>query len=78
MFNIGPMTDGLLEMFIYEVNKKDTREKILKKVIDPLLYELSCRYYPYFIMITIILILIIVLLLAILVIMMIRKNTPVN
>ena len=74
MFNIGPITDNLLNSCIIEFRKENNKEKIFKNIIDPLLVDISLRYYPYFILITIILILIIILLAIILIVMIIQKK----
>ena len=70
---IGPMTEGFLNKIIKEVNKKKTKEKIMKGVIDPLLMDLSTRYYPYFITITCVMLIIIILLISILVLIVIER-----
>jgi len=70
---IGPITESLLNKAIKEINKKKTKEKIMKGIIDPLLKDLTDRYYPYFITITSVLIVIIILLISILVLLVIQK-----
>ena len=50
MFNIGPITDNLLNSCIIEFRKENNKEKIFKNIIDPLLVDISLRYYPYFIL----------------------------
>tara|TARA_Y100000780_G_C13695839_1_gene422043 strand:- start:2176 stop:2406 length:231 start_codon:yes stop_codon:yes gene_type:complete len=60
--NIGPTTNLIIDSCINEVNKKETKEKILKYIVDPLILDLSKRYYPYFVTIIVILVLIIILL----------------
>ena len=64
---IGPITDAAIECVVKEVNKKETKEKIMSCIIDPFLSDLSMRYYPYFIMLIIILLLIVILLVALLI-----------
>lgn len=70
---IGPLTNSLIDYIIKEVNKKETKERIMTSVIDPFLSDLSIRYYPYFIMMIIILLLIVILLVALLVLAVINK-----
>lgn len=70
---IGPITETILNKAIKEINKKKTKEKIMRGVIDPLLKDLSNRYYPYFITITSVLIVIIILLISILVLLVIQR-----
>jgi hypothetical protein len=71
---IGPITNSVIDGIIKEINKKKTKEKIMKNVIDPLLCDLSIRYYPHFVTITIVLVLIIILLIAILVLLAMNMN----
>lgn len=63
---IGPITDSVIEGIIRELKKKETKEKVMRDIIDPLLYDMASRYYPYFIMMIVILVIIIILLVAIL------------
>ena len=65
---LGPVTNSILDLIIEEIKKTKTKEKIMENIIDPLLKDLSIRYYPHFIIITIALIMIIILLISILVI----------
>jgi pyridoxal/pyridoxine/pyridoxamine kinase len=71
---IGPATDAVIDGIIKELKKKQTKEKVMKNIIDPLLCDMSSRYYPYFMMITVILIIIIVLLISILGMTVINAN----
>ena len=54
----GPITNSVIDGVISEIKKKKTKEKIMKNIVDPLLCDLTTRYYPYLITITIILVLI--------------------
>lgn len=71
---IGPLTDAILDNIIKEIKKKHNKEKIMKNIIDPLLCDLTTRYYPHFLTVTIILIIMVVLLIAILIISIIHKQ----
>jgi hypothetical protein len=71
---IGPITSGIIDKIIKEIKKKETKEKIMINIIDPLLKDLSTRYYPHFMVITIILIVIVVMLLAILCVVLLNRN----
>lgn len=71
---IGPFTNSLIDGLIREIKKKETKEKIMENIVDPLLADVSSRYYPYFILITIILVIIIILLVAILILMVFQGN----
>ena len=70
---IGPITETLINKAVKEINKKKNKEKIMRGVIDPLLMDLSTRYYPYFITITSVLAVIIFLLIAVLVLLVIQR-----
>ena len=65
---IGPITDSVIEGIIKELKKKETKEKVMKHIIDPLVRDMSSRYYPYFMMMIIILLIIIILLVSILIV----------
>ena len=69
----GPITNSVLDQIIKEVKKTKTKEKIMTSIIDPLLADLTTRYYPYFISMTIILILIILLLAIILILLVLAR-----
>jgi hypothetical protein len=75
---VGPITNTIIDGIIKEINKKKTKEKIMTNVIDPLLCDLSVRYYPHFVTITIVLTVIIMLLIAILIILVINLNKQKN
>jgi len=65
---IGPITDSVIEGIIKELKKKETKEKVMSNIIDPLLCDMSSRYYPYFMMMIVILLIIIILLVSILIV----------
>ena len=71
---IGPLTNAILDTIIKEIKKKHNKEKIMKNIIDPLLCDLTTRYYPHFLTITVILVVVVILLIAILVISIINKS----
>lgn len=61
---IGPFTDTIVNTLIDEFNKKENKKKIMDNVIEPILYEVTSKYYPqvltlFVILITITLLLII-------------------
>ena len=47
MSYIGPWTQGIIEAFGSELKKKETKEKILKNLIEPVITEFFNRYYPF-------------------------------
>jgi hypothetical protein len=71
---VGPITNNIIEEFINELKKKETKDKIFEGVINPLIRDISTRYYPYFILIIVVLVLIIVLLISILITMIVQKK----
>jgi hypothetical protein len=70
---IGPITNNIIDAIVTEIKKKKTKEKIMVGIIDPLLCDLSTRYYPHLITITITLLIIIILLISILVLLVIQR-----
>lgn len=71
---IGPITDGLIDGIIKEINKKKTKNKIMKNIFEPLLCDLTSRYYPHFMTVTVILTIMILLLISILLIVILARN----
>lgn len=47
MSYIGPLTQNLLEVCTNEIKKKDTKEKIMKNLIEPVVNEFFKRYSVY-------------------------------
>lgn len=71
---IGPITDTVLNSIIKELRKKHNKEKIMKNIIDPLVHDITNRYYPHFISVTVVLIVIVILLFAILLLTVFQKQ----
>ena len=46
---IGTITSNILDGFIKELKKDKIKEKIMSEIINPILTELSKKYYPYLI-----------------------------
>ena len=63
---VGPITDAVINQITKEVKKKKTKDKIINNVLNPLLSDVTNRYYPHFIGVTATLIVILILLLTIL------------
>jgi hypothetical protein len=70
---LGPITNSVIDGIIAEIKKKKTKEKIMRHIVDPLLCDLTTRYYPYLITITIILVLMVLLLVSILIMMAVQR-----
>jgi len=47
MSYIGPLTKDILETCAKELKKKETKDKIMKNVIDPVVSEFFRRYSAY-------------------------------
>lgn len=69
----GPITNTIIDAVSKEINKKKTKEKIMTGIIDPLLCNLTTRYYPHLITITIILVVILLLLVSILTLLILQR-----
>ena len=48
MSYIGPLTTSILDAGINEFNRPETREKVTKNIIDPIVKEISTKLLPYF------------------------------
>lgn len=71
---VGPVTHAVLDGIIKEFKKKKTQEKIMKHVIDPVLCDISTRYYPYFLTMTVMLTIMIILLIIVLIFAIVHKH----
>ncbi len=43
----GPLTKNVIETFTKELKKPNTRESIMKNIVDPLVQEITKRYTCY-------------------------------
>ena len=71
---IGPITNSLIDNIIKEFKKKEMKEKIITNICNPIIYDISIRFYPYFILILSILCIIIILLIIIIILIFSKKN----
>jgi len=71
MSYIGPVTKDIVELCIKEIKKKETKEKIMKNLVDPIIAELFKRYSKYIVLYFVIHLAIIVMLIYI--IYLVRK-----
>lgn len=70
---VGPMTENIINRVSDELCKKETKEKILVKIINPLMSEIMCKFYPHIMIMSIVFFTIIVLLVALLYIVITQK-----
>ena len=73
-FYVGPVTDSIINTIIDEIRKKENKEKIINGVFDPILTDISTKYYPYIIFFFSTLITIIILLILIIFLILIKYN----
>lgn len=75
MSYIGPITQDLIDTCVNEFKKKDTREKISKNIVDPIVLEIKEKFYNYYLLFIILQFVIICLLIYIIIITnMMKKN----
>jgi hypothetical protein len=72
-FSIGPMAQSILSELSIELNKQETREKIINNIAQPLISDLNNKFYIYYVSIFSTFCLI-VLLLIIIIILITCKN----
>ena len=58
----GEFSNGLLNSCLKELKKKENRDKIMNDVIDPIVSDITCKYYPHFLLLTILQFLMVILL----------------
>jgi len=70
---IGPFTNNLIDKLVCTLKKKENKEKIIKHFINPILSDITERYYSYFLSLVIILIFMMILLITLLTIILSNK-----
>lgn len=75
---IGPITGKFINNVVNELKKEHNKNKIIKGIIDPILQNISKRYYGHFITFTGILILMVIMLITLLVIIILNKNQTIK
>lgn len=60
------LPDKIFNQIFNELKKKKYKDKIMNDIIEPLLNDISSKYYPHFIYLTTMLIVIIILLIGVL------------
>lgn len=68
------LTDILLNQCIIEFNKKETRDKINRFILDPIINDINKKIYPYFMTFTLIIMCILILILIIFFSLIIKKK----
>jgi hypothetical protein len=61
MSYVGPITQNIIDLCISEFKKNETREKVTKNVINPIVREISTKLLPYFATLLVLQIIIVVL-----------------
>lgn len=74
---VGPLTDSIINNLIVEFKKQEHKNKIMDNIVNPLLCEVTSKYYSYFLII-IVAILMIILLLLFIIILQIKSMYNVN
>ncbi len=69
------ITSNMIDIVVDELNKADNKKKIREKIIDPILCEITERYYKYFLYFVITLLLIVVLLISLLIMYIMNKSS---
>ena len=73
-FNIcGPITSGFIKNFILELQKKNNRDKIIKYFINPIINDITSRYYSYFLSLILILIFMVLMLIILIILIIFHK-----
>jgi hypothetical protein len=70
----GPITSGIIDSVVQEIKKKKNKDIIISEIIEPLICELTARYYPHMMTIISILVIIILLLISILVVLLSKND----
>ena len=70
---IGPLTSTIINKFICHIKKKENKDKIIKHFINPILKDITDRYYSYFLSLIIMLIFMIILLITLLLLLLFNK-----
>lgn len=70
---VGPMTSGFIKSLILEAKKKYNKDKIIKYFIDPIINDITSRYYSYFLSLILILIFMVLMLIILIVLFVFNK-----
>ena len=68
MTTLGPISERIFRSMKDEMNKPDTRDMIIKNVIEPIIKDIAYKYYPYIATVIMTLLIIVILLVIILII----------
>lgn len=71
---IGPFTDSIVNGFIKHLTSEDVKNKIVDRVIEPLIEVVNERMQPYIYLVSTLYMVIVILLIAIIVLLFHKKN----
>lgn len=71
---MGPITQSIIDGVAKELNKKKTKDKIVKNIINPIVRDVIVKYQPHLITLTTVFVLIILLLISILIIIILSNK----
>ena len=69
----GHLTSGLIKTIILELQKKTNRDKIIKHLINPVINDITSRYYSYFLSLILILIFMVLMLIILIILIIFHK-----
>ncbi len=70
---LGPITSKFINNLIFEFKKKYNKDKIIKYFIDPIINDITSRYYSYFLSLILILIFMVLMLIILIVLIIFNK-----
>ncbi len=70
---VGPMTSNIITSLISELKKKYNKDKIIKYFIDPIIVDITSRYYSYFLSLILIVIFMVIMLITLVILIVFNK-----
>lgn len=67
------ITDTILNGIIKELNKKETQEKIQRDIIEPIICNITEKYYPHIMTLIIVLVFVVVVLIVLLILAILQS-----
>ena len=71
---IDKLTKDFIDKIIIELNKKENKEKLENKIINPILYNFTCKLFPYISLLFIMYSLNIILIISIIILILYNKK----